>query len=69
MFRSAFLKRVPLFLRNLTENVILCLLAAIVESTAQACKRNMVLDWRDSLTSRIHKSYFANMVCSSPRFS
>lgn len=52
MFRSAFLKRVPLFLRNLAENVTLCLLAAAVESTSKRVLETVVLDWRKMLTDR-----------------
>ena len=69
MFRSAFLKRVPLFLRNLAENVTLCLVAATVESTSKRVLETVVLDWRKTLTSRIHKRYFDNMVrllCQQP---
>jgi len=62
MFRSAFLKRVPLFVRNLSENVVLCLLAACIESTSKRVLETVVLDWRNILTSRIHKLYFDNMV-------
>ena len=62
MFRSAFLKRVPLFLRNLTENVLLCLIAAGVESTSKRVLETVILDWRKILTGRIHKLYFDNMV-------
>ena len=66
MFRSAFLKRVPLFVRNLSENVLLCLLAAGVESTSKRVLETVVLDWRKTLTSRIHKLYFDNMVRARP---
>lgn len=66
MFRSAFLKRVPLFLRNLTENVLLCLLAAGVESTSKRVLETVVLDWRKILTGRIHRLYFDNMVSFNP---
>lgn len=65
MFRSAFLKRVPLFVRNLSENVLLCLVAAAVESTSKRVLETVVLDWRKSLTDRIHKLYFNNMVSFS----
>ena len=62
MFRSAFLKRVPLFLRNLTENVLLCIVAAGVESTSKRVLETIVLDWRKILSGRIHKLYFDKMV-------
>lgn len=63
MFRSAFLKKVPLFIRNLTENLSLCLLAAAIESTSKRVLETIVLDWRKVLTDRIQKLYFDNMVC------
>ena len=69
MFRSAFLKRVPLFVRNLSENVLLCLLAAGVESTSKRVLETVVLDWRKSLTGRIHKLYFDNMVKARPHIT
>ena len=65
MFRSAFLKNVPLFLRNLTENVLLCLVAASVEATSKRILETVVLDWRKVLTKRIHNLYFENMVSPS----
>jgi hypothetical protein len=69
MFRSAFLKRIPLFVRNLSENVLLCLLAAAVESTSKRVLETVVLDWRQTLTNRIHKLYFDNMVIRRPESS
>lgn len=62
MFRSAFLKRVPLFVRNISENVVLCLLAATVESTSKRILETVKLDWRKQLTDNIQQLYFSNMV-------
>ena len=62
MFRSAFLKRVPLFVRNISENVVLCLLAATVESTSKRILETVKLDWRKQLTDNIQQLYFGNMV-------
>ena len=62
LFRAAFLRHVPLFIRNLSENVVLCLAAAAVESTAKTMLAHMELRWRNSLTSRMHTPYFENMV-------
>lgn len=62
LFRAAFLRHVPLFIRNLSENVVLCLVAATVESTARTMLAHMELTWRNSLTSRMHNPYFENMV-------
>ena len=65
LFRAAFLRHVPLFIRNLSENVVLCLAAAAVESTAKTMLAHMELRWRNSLTSRMHTPYFENMVSAS----
>lgn len=62
MFRAAFLRKVPLFIRNFTENVILCLVAAGVESTANRFLEQLKLKWRSILTARVHKQYFSQMV-------
>lgn len=62
LFRAAFLRRIPLFTRNLVENVLLCLVASGIESSAVRWLTSIELGWRDVLTARIHKSYFLNMV-------
>jgi ABC-type uncharacterized transport system fused permease/ATPase subunit len=62
LFRAAFLRRVPLFMRNLGENVLLCLVASAIEATSKRFLAQMELAWRASLTRRIHKGYFENMV-------
>jgi hypothetical protein len=62
MFRAAFLRKVPLFIRNFSENVLLCLAAAGVESTANRFLERLKLTWRDVLTQRVHATYFAQMV-------
>lgn len=64
MFRAAFLRKVSLFIRNFTENVVLCLLAAGVESTANRFLEQLKLKWRTTLTERVHKQYFNQMVCT-----
>lgn len=62
MFRAAFLRKVPLFIRNFSENVILCLAAAAIESTSNRFLQLLKLDWRNVLTTRVHKQYFDQMV-------
>lgn len=61
LFRAAFLRRVPLFVRNLVENVLLCGVAAAIESTSRSWVSYMELQWRRLLTSRIHSKYFTDM--------
>ena len=62
MFRAAFLRKVPLFIRNFAENVVLCLAAAGIESTANRFLERLKLTWRSVLTQRVHAQYFAQMV-------
>jgi len=61
LFRAAFLQRVPLFMRNLIENVLLCGLAAGLESTMKSCVSYIELSWRHLLTSKLQKKYFSDM--------
>ena len=62
LFRAAFLRRVPLFVRNIGENVVLCGAAAFLEATIKKCVSNIELVWRGHLTQRIHADYFENMM-------
>lgn len=62
MFRAAFLRKVPLFVRNFAENVLLCAVAAGVESTSRRFLERLKLFWRARLTERIHRQYFSSMV-------
>ena len=62
MFRAAFLRKVPLFVRDFAENVLLCLVAAGVESTSRRFLERLKLFWRAKLTERIHRQYFSSMV-------
>ncbi|GAB4822712.1 hypothetical protein N2152v2_009758 [Parachlorella kessleri] len=61
LFRAAFLRRVPLFMRNLAENILLCAVAAGLESTSRSWVSYMDLQWRRLLTARMHKAYFTDM--------
>lgn len=56
------MKNVPLFLRNIGENVLLCLAASGIEATSKRCLKLMDLQWQQHLTGRIHSHYFQNMV-------
>ena len=69
LFRAAFLRRVPLFTRNLLENVALCAVAAGLEATTRSWVSYMELQWRRLLTSRLHTAYFDEMVSSLIRES
>ncbi|EFN58353.1 hypothetical protein CHLNCDRAFT_142419 [Chlorella variabilis] len=61
LFRAAFLRRVPLFMRNLAENLALCGVAAALEATNRSWVSHMELQWRRLLTDRLHGTYFADM--------
>ena len=61
MFRAAFLRLVPLFVRDFAENVLLCLVAAGIESTAARVASSVARDWRSALTEQVHASYFDGM--------
>ena len=61
MFRAAFLRQVPLFVRDFAENVVLCLAAAGVEATAARLVADTTQAWRAALTARLHARYFAGM--------
>ena len=62
LFRAAFLRRVPLFVRNVTENVLLCGVAAVLEATIKRSVSSIELVWRSHLTQDIHKQYFSDMM-------
>eukprot|EP00889_Picochlorum_renovo_P001322 jgi/Picre1/28352/NNA_003758.t1 len=47
LFRAAFLRRVPLFIRNIGENVLLCGVAAVLEASAKRWISKIELTWRD----------------------
>lgn len=62
LFRAAFLRRVPLFVRNIGENIVLCGVAAIMEATAKNWVSKIELLWRNELTGKVHEKYFNDMM-------
>lgn len=62
LFRAAFLRRVPLFVRNISENIILCAIAAVIEATAKKWVSKIELAWRNELTKKMHDKYFNQMM-------
>lgn len=68
LFKTAFVKNVPLFLKNIGENVLLCFAASAIEATSKRALKAMDLQWQQTLTGRIHKHYFQNMVGLSSLF-
>ncbi|XP_010531380.1 PREDICTED: ABC transporter D family member 1 [Tarenaya hassleriana] len=61
LFRAAFLRRAPLFLRLITENILLCFLLSTMHSTSKYITGTLSLRFRKILTKLIHSHYFENM--------
>ncbi|KAJ9132191.1 hypothetical protein P3X46_034280 [Hevea brasiliensis] len=61
LFRAAFLRRVPLFFRLISENILLCFLLSTIHSTSKYVTGTLSLCFRKILTKRIHAHYFENM--------
>ncbi|PSR88086.1 ABC transporter D family member 1 like [Actinidia chinensis var. chinensis] len=62
LFRSAFLRRVPIFFRLILENLLLCFLQSTLLSTSKYVTGTLSLQFRKILTKLIHEQYFQNMV-------
>nr|XP_025691157.1 ABC transporter D family member 1 isoform X2 [Arachis hypogaea] len=62
LFRAAFLQRVPLFLRLISENILLCFLLSTIHSTSKYITGTLSLQFRKILTKILHSHYFENMV-------
>ncbi|XP_044469783.1 ABC transporter D family member 1-like [Mangifera indica] len=61
LFRAAFLRRVPLFFRLISENILLCFLMSTMHSTSKFITGTLSLRFRKILTKLIHSRYFENM--------
>ncbi|XP_057530328.1 ABC transporter D family member 1-like [Amaranthus tricolor] len=61
LFRAAFLRRVPSFLRLIIENFLLCFLLSTLHSTSKYITGKLSLQFRKILTKLIHTHYFENM--------
>ncbi|CAK7334627.1 unnamed protein product [Dovyalis caffra] len=61
LFRAAFLRRVPLFFRLISENILLCFLLSTMHSTSKYVTGTLSLCFRKILTKLIHSHYFENM--------
>lgn len=61
LFKSAFLRKTPVFLQQLLQNVLLCLVSSTIESTMKTCIISLGLCWRTFLTGRIHGGYFEQL--------
>ncbi|WOL18839.1 ABC transporter D family member 1-like [Canna indica] len=58
LFRAAFLRRVPMFLRLIIENLLLCFLQSALYSTSKYLTGALGLRFRKILTELIHADYF-----------
>lgn len=58
LFRAVFLTRAPLFMRLITENLILCFLQSAFLSTTKYLTGALSLRFRKIITNRIHADYF-----------
>ncbi|KAL5751532.1 hypothetical protein ACOSQ2_022039 [Xanthoceras sorbifolium] len=61
LFRAAFLRRVPLFIRLISENILLCFLVSTMHATSKFITGTLSLRFRKILTKLIHNRYFENM--------
>ncbi|KAL6502583.1 ATP-binding cassette sub- D member 1 [Orobanche hederae] len=62
LFRAAFLRRVPAFLRLIIENILLCFALSTLTSTSKYVTGTLSLRFRKILTNLTHTQYFQNMV-------
>ncbi|KAJ4898671.1 ABC transporter D family member 1 [Raphanus sativus] len=62
LFRAAFLRRAPLFLRLISENIFLCFMLSTTHATSKYITGALSLRFRKILTKLIHSHYFENMV-------
>lgn len=61
LFRAAFLRRIPAFLRLILENLLLCFLQSTLLSTSKYITGSLSLRFRKILTEITHAHYFENM--------
>ncbi|KAL6554848.1 ATP-binding cassette sub- D member 1 [Orobanche gracilis] len=61
LFRAAFLRRVPAFLRLIIENILLCFALSTLTSTSKYVTGTLSLRFRKILTKLTHTQYFQNM--------
>lgn len=66
LFRAAFLRRVPLFSRLISENLLLCIAHSAILSSSKFLTASLALQWRSILTTALHKVYF--QVCTSSQY-
>nr|CAD1833661.1 unnamed protein product [Ananas comosus var. bracteatus] len=61
LFRAAFLRRAPAFVRLIAENLLLCFLQSTIFSTSKYLTGALGLRFKNILTDLVHTNYFENM--------
>lgn len=64
LFETAFLKRVPDFVRIIIVNLGMCVASSTVESTTRYMIDSLAIQWRGWMTQMLHSKYFSHMVRS-----
>lgn len=64
LFETAFLKRVPDFVRIIVINMGMCVASSTVESTSRFLLDSLAIQWRGWMTRMLHSKYFSHMVRS-----
>lgn len=62
LFETAFLKRVPDFVRIIVLNMGMCVVSSSVESTTRYLLDSLAIQWRGWMTRMLHSKYFSHMV-------
>lgn len=62
LFETAFLKRVPDFVRIIVINMGMCVASSTVESTTRYLLDSLAIQWRGWMTRMLHNKYFSHMV-------
>lgn len=68
LFRAAFLRRAPAFVRLIAENLLLCFLQSTLFSTSKYLTGALGLRFKNILTDLVHTNYFEVIVLFSIEF-
>lgn len=58
LFRAAFLRRVPVFMRLISENLLICFLQSTIFSGSKYLTSYLGLRFKKILTDHVHADYF-----------
>ncbi|KAJ3683851.1 hypothetical protein LUZ60_014078 [Juncus effusus] len=62
LFRAAFLRRLPVFMRLIAENLLICFAQSTIFSSSKYLTSYLGLRFKKILTDLVHEDYFENMV-------